>query len=138
MSSIKARKGNPFEYDTAYNLSRLSNFDVTNLGDNTKGVDIIATDGTYKYYIECKFHQKFSWNELVKIFSKTEEMARKSKEENVQSLLIFKANRQPVLIMYRTVLGYLAVREFSTYFGLEFLKRPKGWKIWDNINKEKE
>jgi len=38
MSSMKAKKGNPFEYDTAYSLQQIG-YTVERIDDNTKGYE---------------------------------------------------------------------------------------------------
>lgn len=128
MSSIKARKGNPFEKLVAYNLQQIG-FEVTRIDDNTAGVDLVASDVTFKYYIECKHHKAFSWNELAKIFYKTQEYAYKDKQE---PLLVFRANRQPVCIMYYDIdYDRLQVCTFEDFFQPHtWVTVPKGVKIW--------
>ena len=129
MSSIKARKGNPFEYNVAYSIMQNKNMSVKRIDDNTSGVDLIAENKVSKetFYIECKFHKGFSWNKLEKIFTKTKEKTK----DKATPLLIFKANRQPVCVMYS---GYLSniytVIKFEDFWDVPFLKRPKGVKIW--------
>ena len=128
MASIKSKKGNPFEYDTAYSLQQ-AGYEVNRIDDNTKGVDLIATNPKELYYIECKFHKGFSWNTLTKIFRKTYET---TKETNPKAtpLFIFKANQQPVLVMFLGKLSIPMVMEFKHYFGDVWAKRPKGYKLW--------
>lgn len=130
MSSIKARKGNPFEYDTAYILQQLG-YEVNRIDDNTKGIDLIATRQLTKFAIECKFHKKFSWNSIEKIFLKSEEYVKENLPKH-ETLFIFKANQQPVLIMERHWSGALTLLKFEDYFEQPWSKRPKGYKLWQH------
>ncbi len=130
MASIKAKKGNPFERRVAYNLMQ-ANYKVERLDDNTKGIDLIAKDSdesVLPYAIECKFHKKFSWNELVKIYIKTEKTSEKHLL-NHHSIVVLKANQQPPLVMYKVSLTYF-VQEFTSYFNCQFVDIPKGYKVW--------
>lgn len=128
MTSMKAKKGNPFEYDTAYSLQ--SKYTVTRIDDNTKGVDLIATNNLRTYAIECKFHQSFSWNSIEKIFLKTEEFIKNKLPITTKPLFIFKSNLQPVLVAHRNQFGFISITKFDDYFNLTWSKRPKGYKIW--------
>lgn len=130
MASVKSIKGNPFEYDTAYSLQQ-NNFEVNRIDDNTKGIDLIATGEEQTLFIECKFHQKFTWNELIKIFHKTFTTSQSINRE-ARPLLIFKSNQQPVLVMFLHTLGIPTIMEFKHYFKTEWSKRPKGYKLWKN------
>ena len=137
MASIKAKKGNPFEYDTAYSLQE-AGFTVNRIDDNTKGIDLIASrlsdDPYYEYYIECKFHKGFSWNKIIKIFEKTKTTVLDLGlfEQGVEAipLFIFKANQQPVLVAFEWD-DKLRIEEFKTFFKHPWSKRPKGYKIWE-------
>jgi Holliday junction resolvase len=130
MASIKAKKGNPFEYDTAYSLQQIG-YEVNRIDDNTKGLDLIAQKGIVKFAIECKFHKKFSWNELEKIFLKTEDYVIENLEHH-EPLFIFKANQQPVLVMFRDSDDDIILLKFEDYFDTQWAKRPKGYKIWND------
>ena len=124
--SIKARKGNGFEFNTAYSMM-LSGYEVKRPDTNIAGVDLIASiAGVGKLFIECKFHKKFSWNELEKYYKKTEVIA---KERGVNFMIIFKSNQQPVLIMMDQE-GCKVVIKYDDYFGVEWQKRPKGYRIF--------
>jgi len=142
MASMKAKKGNPFEKLIAYNLMLLD-YEVQRIDDNTKGIDLIATysDGT-AYTIECKFHKGFSWNKLEKIFEKTVKEAHQKLPESIP-LFIFKANQQPVLVMYGNYNIYgkctFIVSKFEDYFckeiggvshNFKIVTIPKGYKVW--------
>ena len=134
MASMKAKKGNPFERLVAYNLQELG-YEVNRIDDNTAGVDLIAKDDYFTYYIECKHHKGFTWNALTKIFHKTDEIAL---EAGVDGLLIFRANNQPVCIMYyNRHYERIEVTTFTQYFR-QFLRTepewktpPKGYKVWE-------
>ena len=129
---MKAKKGNPFEYDTAYSLQQ-ADYKVERIDDNTKGVDLIAENSSgYKLAIECKFHKGFSWNQLTKIFLKTELYVLTNLDKNYKPLLIFKSNRQPVLVFFRNNIGHLTITSFTNFFYTAWSKRPKGYKIWQN------
>lgn len=127
MASMKAKKGNPFQYDTAYSLIR-SGYVVKYDDLNLPGLDlrVYNKQGALTYYVECKHHKKFSWNELVKYFNKTAKLA---KEEGAVPMLIFRANHQPVLIMVERD-GIKTVLEYNDYFAEPWSKRPKGYKLW--------
>ena len=132
MASMKAKKGNPFEYDTAYSLQK-GGYSAERIDDNSKGIDIIATSPRlFKYYIECKRHKAFGWNQLVAMFKKTEEIAKKN-DPSACPLLVFKANLQPTLVMYRALDSYSVV-PFDYYFPFEWNKREKGYKLWRENN----
>ncbi len=130
MASIKAKKGNPFEKLVAYNLQQVG-FDVERIDDNTAGVDLVASSGKYKYYVECKHHKAFSWNKLIGIFKKTDELAQ---ADGVHALVVFRANRQPVCIMYYDIdYDRVQVCTFEDYFlPCIWSTIPKGTKIWKN------
>ncbi len=134
MASMKAKKGTPFERDVAYSLIQ-GGYEVNLLGDNTVGVDLIAKDVQYKYVgftyiIECKNHKKFTWNELSKIYDKTDKTATKLSIEGMP-VVVFHTNRQPVLVMGKGLSRYIV--PFDGAFGTPFVKRPKGYKL--SLNK---
>ena len=78
--------------------------------------DLVSDDG--EIAIECKFHKGFSWNELVKTFRKLKKVA----PSGYKCYLIFKANRQPVLVMTESGRECFCVEEFDFTFGVEFIK----------------
>lgn len=129
MASIKAKKGNPFEYDTAYSLKE-GGWDVARMDDNSAGVDLVATTRTVfedgaeevRYGIECKNRQGLTWNALKKIYEKT---CITLEETDMAPCVVFKSNRQPTLVFSGD-----AVYEFESYFGCKWQRRPKGYKIW--------
>jgi len=140
MVSNKARKGNPFEYDTAYSLQQIYTVERTN--DNTKGIDIIAKNNKEIFYIECKNRQKLSWTAINKIFQKTLKtmisLTKKEAEDKRKktALVIFKSNFQPTLVFNGNI-----ITTFENYFNHSWSKKPKGYKLWrkngnniENIN----
>jgi len=138
MASIKARKGNPFERLVAYNL-RLLNFDVDRIDDNTKGIDIIAKNPLVTYVIECKFHKRFSWNEIKKIFEKTKKETELKFGNSffIIPIFVFKSNQQPILVAFEYEDdSNMYVCTFQAFFGLskdwQIKKIPKGYKVWKN------
>lgn len=130
MASIKARKGNVFERLVAYNL-QLAGYNVERIDDNTAGVDLVATKRKTVFYIECKHHKGFSWNQLAKIFYKTKKYALLQNVE-IEPYLIFKGNNQPILVMFEDNSMDLTVKTFEDYFGLVTSSIPKGYKVWQN------
>jgi len=132
MASIKATKGNPFEYDTAYSLEQ-AGWIVTRINDNTKGIDLIASTimDVKIHYIECKFHNKFSWNEIFQILEKSLNTVKKQINPfDPKVIFIFKTNQQPVLVAYFANMNNIRLMTFEDYFGKQWVKRPKGFKFW--------
>ena len=131
MASIKAKKGNPFEYNTQYSLLE-GNYPCVRMDDNSEGIDLYIDYENGKQFIECKRHKGFTWNELVKTYEKT----KKTVDGPETVYLIFKGNRQPTLVFYRHFyrhdeVGHYTVKLFEEVFGCEWKKRPKGWKIYN-------
>lgn len=129
--SLKSRKGNVFEYDTAYSLKELG-WDVERIDDNTKGIDLIARFKDYDtpIYVECKNRQDLSWSKLVKIWKKTRDSVDPAEGDD-QIVVVFKSNRQPTLVMlHGENPDGLIVEPFELCFGGEWKKRPKGYKLW--------
>ena len=127
--SIKARKGNGFERAVAYNL-QLHDFEVTRIDDNTAGVDLVAKIRDNTMYVECKHHKGFSWNQLAKFFWKT---YKKANDNDVDALLVFKANNQPVCVMAidgPTDGNGLMVTTWENHFVEPWKNVPKGYKVW--------
>jgi len=142
MASWKAKKGNPFERLVAYNLMLL-NFNVDRIDDNTKGIDLLADSlKTGLYIIECKFHKSFSWNEIEKVYLKTQQTANKSfPNRSFFPIFIFKSNQQPILVAYKDVIHHkLHVTTFHTFFQMKEDQKiqqiPKGYKVWQQNKKE--
>ena len=70
-------------------------------------------------HFEVKKHRAFSWNELVKFWQKLRERTPQEKH----AYLIFIANRQPALVMFKELAGFqhivdgpLAVKTFTDVF----------------------
>ena len=135
MSSIKARKGNPFEKDVAYSLIQ-GRYKVIRPDDNTKGVDLVASLGPTKHYIECKNRKKLTWNELRKIYEKT---VKSLEEKDILFPIVrvvFHTNQQPVLVFWKPAGADYVITTFDDAFLCPFQKRPKGYKIWLKENKD--
>jgi len=132
MASMKAKKGNPFEYDTAYSLQQ-GGYKVKRMDDNTAGIDLIANTELKKciYLIECKNRQNLSWNSLVKIYNKTVKTAKKNRLRGIPAV-VFKSNRQPTLVFWKPTGRDHIITTFNDMFFCEWSKRPKGYKIWRN------
>lgn len=129
MSSMKAKKGNPFEYDVAYTYHK-NGFEVKRYDNNREGLDLIAIhkDLNLIVFIECK-NRNLSWNEMKKVYAKLIKTAntfdfKMKKNANVVFRLIFHPKRQPVLEYCN---GF--VTEFKDY-----KKRPKGVRQEEYLN----
>lgn len=135
MASMKAKKGNPFEKLIAYNL-KLLGYEVQRIDDNTKGIDLIAKNGVNRYVIECKFHKRFSWNEIEKILDKTikETDVKFGNTNDYLPIFIFKGNQQPILIAFKGNNRCMSIRTFQSWFYMGINKKiekiPKGYKVW--------
>ena len=87
-----------------------------------EGYDLV--DDEHKIAIEAKSHARFTWNELLKYWKKL----CKNAPEGYIKYLIFKSNRQPILVMFEQfqgsdkIRGDLIVKEFEDLFGLPFIK----------------
>ena len=128
--SIKARKGNGAERLIAYNLMQRG-LTVTRLDDNTAGIDLKAEMENRTFYIEVKFHQKFSWNEIVKVFKKTGDATYKIGHPLLNMpLFVFKSNRQPWLVVsFIPFNGEIFVASYDQLFQ-PIVPIPKGYKVW--------
>ena len=128
--SLKGRKGNPMEYDTAYSLKE-GGYSVERMDDNTAGIDLIAwNEDAVRYYLECKNRQGLSWNALEKIYKKTSD-TMEGLDIKAIPLVVFKSNRQPVLVMSWDAYFYgMVITPFYEYFKCDWSKRPKGYKLW--------
>jgi len=119
MKSFRS-KGSQFELDVAYNLSKVDT-DVRRLYGEGQ---VLQYDIESKnYVVECKFHKSISWNEAMKYFLKLKE---KTKNKNKIPLLIFKSNRQPVLVMFE--LHHIFVVKFEDFFHIKFESHLKAKK----------
>lgn len=128
MASMKAKKGNPFEYDCMFSLIK-GGFKVKRPDSNEKGVDLIAGKLSHTFYIECKNHKGFTWNKIKQILEKTDKTVRHLYLATSRSIVILKAVRQPILVAYYDINKNIVVKEFDTFFfnhGAKFETRPKG------------
>jgi len=75
-------------------------------------------DDTKKIVIECKCHKGFSWNELEKYYLKLKE----KRPEGYLPIIVFKSNRQPVLVMATLPKIGLSIGTFEKYLGVGFIK----------------
>ena len=109
-------KGNQFEYEVEFNLRPMyENIFLTKERGFVRQYDLC--DDTAKLIVECKFHRSISWNEAEKIFKK---LIDKS-PEGFTKYLIYKTNRQPVLVMYDETSPKLT--KFSDFFNKPFILR---------------
>jgi Holliday junction resolvase len=138
LASWKAKKGNPFEKLIAYNLMLLG-YDVQRIDDNTKGIDLIAKIENNTFIIECKFHKKFSWNDIEKILNKTNKetiikFPKETDNEYFIPIFVFKSNQQPILVAYHDGQYHMRICTFHTFFNINYNQKieriPKGYKVW--------
>lgn len=118
MTSLKTAKskGSQFEMDAQWSLRTIFP-DISRLGGEGQWREIDLESKESNAVFECKRHSGFSWNELVKYYEKLELRSPDAAERYV----IFKANRQPTLVMTRTSVG-LTIRLFEDMFGVSFEK----------------
>ena len=134
MASMKSKKGNPAERLIAYNLMQRG-LTVTRLDDNTAGIDLKAEMENRTFYIEVKFHQKFSWNEIVKVFKKTGDATYKIGHPLLNMpLFVFKSNRQPWLVMFTNEAAQTLIMTYEDFFEMKIQSIPKGYKVWKENN----
>lgn len=112
-------KGSQFEMDCEYSL-RKKYPDIHRLGGEGQYREIDLESKQYHCTFECKRHAGFNWNELIKIFNKLE----KRSPEGSTCYLLFKGNRQPCLVMQRSLSseGPIYVDEFDDAFSIKFEK----------------
>lgn len=119
MKTIRAakQKGSAFEYSVYDSLKpQYPNLRLTKQLGFVQQFDLI--DETEGFVIECKRLKGFSWNELILYFAKLFE-----KSQGRRSYLIFKANRQPALVMYLNDELVTCVQTFENYFNAPFVDR---------------
>ena len=109
-------KGSQFEMDVQWSLQKLFP-DITRLGGEGQWREIDLESKASNAVFECKRHAGFSWNELVKYYEKLELRS----PDAVERYVVFKANRQPTLVMTRTSVG-LTIRLFEDMFNVRFEK----------------
>ncbi len=120
MASMKAKKGNPFEYHTLYSFLE-AGYDAKRFDDNKSGIDLVVNiEDTIYWCIECKNRKRtLSWNQLHKIWKNSCEEAEKLYED-WEVYVVFKSNHQPCLVYD----GH-NIMKFDNVF-CEWKKRPKG------------
>jgi len=112
-------KGASMEYDTLESLQKkYPEMYLTSKQGFQQQYDL--RDDKNCIVVECKRHAGFSWNELIKLFNKLETNA----PEGYTCYLIVKANRQPCLVMQRSLgdVGPIYVDEFEDSFSVPFIK----------------
>ena len=116
-------KGAQFEYSVKDSLEHVfKDIVLTKELGFVRQYDLISKK--HNIAIECKFHKSLSWNKCVKFFTKLEDKAKVFKKH----YLIFKSNRQPVLVMYRYYKDKsVRVCSFEDYFGVQFVTHAKKW-----------
>ena len=130
MATMKAKKGNPFEREIAYNLMQ-AGYTVNRIDDNTEGIDLLVeSKNENKFVIECKFHKGFSWNQIYNIWWKSYHSAKKKGLTEHRIAFVFKANRQPPLVMMADAREVFYVAKFVDVFNCQYLPIPKGYKVW--------
>jgi len=117
MVSIQAAKskGSQFEMDVQWSLRAIFP-DIARLGGEGQYREIDLESRNANAVFECKRHKGFTWNELVKIYTK---MKKRSPDSN-ERYLVFQANRQPPLVFSEYVLdgkNTYVVHEFEALFG---------------------
>lgn len=111
------QKGSGFEYSCRDSLiPAYPDILITKQLGFVSGYDLISKKELIVW--ECKRHKGFSWNELVKWYEKLE----KNSPKEYSCILLFKANHQPCLIMYRRIIHTLHVETFEDYYGYSFIK----------------
>lgn len=116
------QKGSQFEYSCMDSLKQISPdiLLMKQLGF-VSGYDLVSH--TEKRVWECKRHKAFSWNELMGYFLKLE----KNASEGYSSYLLFKANHQPCLVMFRSLHynNQVFVTNFEDYYEIKFIEHKK-------------
>lgn len=134
MPTMKAKKGNPFEYDVMYSLSFKDGIKISRPDTNIQGIDLIAEHRNFYYLIECK-NRNLNWNTLNKIYKENENSVLKFvKDNNIRYYsyyIVFKPKRTEVLVFHPITINEKAIVRFKYAFDIEFNKRPKGF----NLNK---
>lgn len=119
MVSIRAAKskGSQFEMDCEHSLRPVFP-NIKRLGGEGQYREIDLECTEHNVVFECKRHAGFNWNPLVKIFEKLEKRA----PDGQGHYLLFQANRQPPLVMYRCMTGRIEVTTFEDFFETPFEK----------------
>jgi hypothetical protein len=117
--SSRKSKGAQFEYNIQDLLKEIySDILLTKELGFQLQYDLVSNNS--KIAIECKFHRSMTWNECVKLFNKLESKAPKG----YNCFLIFKTNRQPVLVMYK-ISGKIYCISFEDLYGIKYKERCK-------------
>ena len=121
MTSVRAAKskGSSFEYDVQYSLKqKYPTIYLTKQLGFQQQQDV--RDDDEKFVVECKRLKGISWNQAVKFLDKLISVAPK----DYKSLLVFKSNNQPALVM--SCIGNFpkiyTIQTFEIWFGIPFLK----------------
>ncbi len=150
MATMKAKKGNPFEYNVMYSLLEGAiNYTVYRPDTNYKGVDLIADDEITMYFIECK-NRNLRWNELKKLLDENMASVKKLAIKLNVSLfphkyaIVFKPKHfEPMVAYYHYLQGddenklHLRVVSFEEYFGVKYQTRPKGHNLTAMLSRTK-
>ena len=104
--------GSAFEYDIQYSLTKMyPDIYLTKQRGFQLMYDVQTDEG--KMVIECKRLKGISWNTLVKLYDKLQQV----KPVGYWGIIAFKSNQQPCLIYN----GH-TIKTFEDYFELPFLK----------------
>ncbi|NPV12698.1 MAG: hypothetical protein HPY57_13005 [Ignavibacteria bacterium] len=141
MATMKAKKGNPFEYNVMYSLMQIrDDWEVIRPDSNYEGVDLIVKTGEDDYFfVECK-NRNLSWTQLVKLYKKNENKVYKLLREITKNVygdfpeyyIVFKPKRCEPLVFYcnHTHDGdHYYMTSFETLFDGEYKTRPKGFTL---------
>jgi hypothetical protein len=115
------QKGSSGEYDTEFSLKSIFP-DIRALEKRGQPLGFDLLSDNKEAVFECKFHRTITWNELEGYYEKLIENTPTAKLRFV----IYKTNRQPVLVFFWDDAGY-CIRTFKDVFGVPFQKRPKGY-----------
>lgn len=133
MATVKAIKGNKFEYNVMYNFLG-DRYDILRPDTNISGIDIILKDKENDRYllIECK-NRNLSWNDLKKIYDKNmSNVIKFTSDNNITNYdyyLIFKPKRTEVLVYYSNDKIRRYISTFRNIFRKDFVNRPKGFTV---------
>ena len=110
-------KGSSFEYDCQYSLSQIY---PEIYRTSERGFQLQYDLECDKYVFECKRLKGISWNQCVKFYDKLQEKIPFGKI----GYLLFQSNRQPCLVMSKTLNGGYQINQFENVFNTDFLKHP--------------
>lgn len=122
MTSVRTakNKGANLEYDVAYSLNKgyPDTYLTKQLGFQQQ--QDVRNDKS-KFVIECKRLKGISWNQCVKFLDKLISVA----PEDYESVLVFKSNNQPALVMICINVNQrnmYSIHPFEEWFQVPFLK----------------